>query len=548
MSKKIVYIVFLVICTNCLIAQTKEECYKMIVDGVEEMNRKNHVKSLEILTEAKTIAQENEWHKENFLALNNIGLNYYLMLDYGEALNNLYNAYLIALKELDRDSEMIALNNIAINYLKDDRLNKAKAYFEDAYNIAVELQDSLKVGIYSLNLASVSNELNEIDDADFFLTTAFEHLKKDSTYCNKKILTKVDNLILRKQYDKALSILNEQLPELDSVQIAEDRFQAFFLLTKIYQGKNQWTKAINSIKKIAGDSAVTLENRKDVYIQLADLYSQSGNLKSALAYKDSLIWSKDSLNKIKNGKLFENSRIKFELENYQKELSKSHEQLRKEKQKLYKVLGIIVLILLISFWTIRNYFFRIKKDRIIAQNNHKIAALEFEKEKNKKLILEKQLNEQNALILLEKERFKNEIEKKNRELTTKALSVSTRNDLIEDILKTLTDSKDVAQNEFLRRRIMELKKHLNKQSQWDDFFKHFEEVNQGFIENLKEKHPNLTAKDIRFLSYLYMNLSTKEIASLFNITVEACRKRKERIIKKMNIDETTSLFNYLSSF
>src|SRR5690554_4368830 len=548
MSKKIVYIVFLVICTNCLIAQTKEECYKMIVDGVEEMNRKNHVKSLEILTEAKTIAQENEWHKENFLALNNIGLNYYLMLDYGEALNNLYNAYLIALKELDRDSEMIALNNIAINYLKDDRLNKAKAYFEDAYNIAVELQDSLKVGIYSLNLASVSNELNALDDADFCPTTAFEHLKKDSTYCNKKILTKVDNLILRKQYDKALSILNEQLPELDSVQIAEDRFQAFFLLTKIYQGKNQWTKAINSIKKIAGDSAVTLENRKDVYIQLADLYSQSGNLKSALAYKDSLIWSKDSLNKIKNGKLFENSRIKFELENYQKELSKSHEQLRKEKQKLYKVLGIIVLILLISFWTIRNYFFRIKKDRIIAQNNHKIAALEFEKEKNKKLILEKQLNEQNALILLEKERFKNEIEKKNRELTTKALSVSTRNDLIEDILKTLTDSKDVAQNEFLRRRIMELKKHLNKQSQWDDFFKHFEEVNQGFIENLKEKHPNLTAKDIRFLSYLYMNLSTKEIASLFNITVEACRKRKERIIKKMNIDETTSLFNYLSSF
>jgi len=52
--------------------------------------------------------------------------------------------------------------------------------------------------------------------------------------------------------------------------------------------------------------------------------------------------------------------------------------------------------------------------------------------------------------------------------------------------------------------------------------------------------------DIRFLSYLYMNLSIKEISSLLNITPDACRKRKERIAKKMGLQETAELFPYLS--
>lgn len=146
MLKNIGYIFLFLLITSSLTAQTKEETYQMIVEGIGEMNLKNHTKSLEILTEAKTIAEANKWHRENFLVLNNIGLNYYLMLDYGEALNNLFNAYLIALKDLDRDSEMVVLNNIAIIYLKDDRLTKAESYFEDAYTIALEFQDTLKNG------------------------------------------------------------------------------------------------------------------------------------------------------------------------------------------------------------------------------------------------------------------------------------------------------------------------------------------------------------------------------------------------------------------
>jgi hypothetical protein len=57
----------------------------------------------------------------------------------------------------------------------------------------------------------------------------------------------------------------------------------------------------------------------------------------------------------------------------------------------------------------------------------------------------------------------------------------------------------------------------------------------------------LTITDIRYISYVYMNLDTKEIASMLNITPVACRKRKERIEKRLNLTEKISLNAYLLS-
>ena len=189
----------------------------------------------------------------------------------------------------------------------------------------------------------------------------------------------------------------------------------------------------------------------------------------------------------------------------------------------------------------RGYSDLIKKQRKI------IAELELEKQKTDTLLLKKELKEQNTLSSLEKEKLKSEIESRNRKLAAKAVSVSTRNELIENILNSFTTHFDWQKNSHLKKQVHELKSYLKKESEWEDFFTHFEEVNQGFIRNLKTKHPELTANDVRYLSYIYMNLTTKEIASLLNITVEACRKRKERIIKKMNLPEDINLYNYLSA-
>ncbi|WP_084015310.1 tetratricopeptide repeat protein [Moheibacter sediminis] len=527
-------------------SQTVEECDKILVEAVKEMNQKNHARSLELLTEVKSMAQTNNWSKQLFLAINNIGANYYLMLDYGEALDNYLEAYKIALKDLDAKHEMIVLNNIAILYSKDAKNDKAEEYFLKAYEIAKENNDSVKIGLYATNLATVANAENEIQKAESYIKIALPLLKNMPPVLAQAKITNAQNLVLKGKFEEAKEIALELLPTLKTSEFSEHRISIYMILSKVYENENNLPLAIDYVKRAGKDANVSLENKIDIYNRLTELYRKLNDNSVAFAYKDSVLFAKDSLSQIKNGKLFENSRIKFELQNYQKELSESQSKLKSERKLFYMILGGILFLILITLWAIWNYFSRLRQTKIIAESNQKIAELELEKQKNDKILLEQQLNEKEALTLLEQEKFKNEIEAKNRQLAAKALSLSTRNELIEDVIDSLSVHSEISQNPKLRKSISELKNQLKRDSDWDDFFSHFEEVNHGFLKTLKEKHPDLTSNDVRYISYVYMNLSTKEISLLLNITVEACRKRKERIIKKMNLAEDADLYNYLS--
>lgn len=61
-----------------------------------------------------------------------------------------------------------------------------------------------------------------------------------------------------------------------------------------------------------------------------------------------------------------------------------------------------------------------------------------------------------------------------------------------------------------------------------------------FQEDLKVMYPELTSYDIRLCTYLKAHLSTKEIATLLNITPDSVKKAKHRLRKKLLIRSDTS--------
>jgi predicted nuclease with TOPRIM domain len=125
------------------------------------------------------------------------------------------------------------------------------------------------------------------------------------------------------------------------------------------------------------------------------------------------------------------------------------------------------------------------------------------------------------------------------------LYLSGRNELIEEIINELSQIAVVNQNKDVSKYIKSLKEYIKTDSEWEEFVAHFEKVNPGLLKTLKEKHPELTAKDIRFLCYVYMNLDAKELSIVFNITPDACRRRERRLLQKMNLTTDASLFEYL---
>lgn len=544
-SKIVVLLLYLFMCTSAA-ANTIAHCDSLIKSGIDAMWKKDHIKSLELLTEARNLAEKNRWYKQQFLAVNNIGVIYYSLLDYGEALNHYLESYTIAVKELEPTDEMVVLNNIAILYSKEENFEKAREYFKKAYDIARENNDTRKIGLYAMNLGSMANEMRKPQEARKYILESLPFLEgiPELEIMAKSGLAENDLLMgnAKQAREKAQALYKK----VDNPNFNDMGLSLLFVIARSYTEEGNYPKAILATNDILATQP-NLDAKKNVYKLFADIYTKSKSYTTALQYKDSVIWAESELYKIKNGRLFETNRVKFDIQNYKNQIAINAEKLAAERKLFYYIIAVIIAIVTIIMLALRNLSVKHRQKQLVAESSKNAMALELEKEKNENLLLEQQIKEKETTALLEQERLKNEIESRNRKLSAKALYLSGRNELIEDILLSISGTTELGKNQELQRHIKTLKSHLKTNDEWDTFLTHFEEVNHGFLSRLKAKHPALTSNDIRFIAYIYMNLSNKEIASMLNITAEACRKRKERIANKMDLQDNTTLYDYLSA-
>ena len=83
---------------------------------------------------------------------------------------------------------------------------------------------------------------------------------------------------------------------------------------------------------------------------------------------------------------------------------------------------------------------------------------------------------------------------------------------------------------------------------WEHFSMNFDQVHSDFLKRLGEKHDHLSPNDYRLCAYLRMNLSTKEIASLMNISVRGVEASRYRLRRRLNLDTDVNLTEYLMRF
>ena len=142
-----------------------------------------------------------------------------------------------------------------------------------------------------------------------------------------------------------------------------------------------------------------------------------------------------------------------------------------------------------------------------------------------------------------------ELDLRNREMTAKVLTQVKRQELLTDIIKKLTDiasSKSASKN--IQSIILELKQSLEDKSQ-EDFDYYFVQTHPDFYHNLQADFPNLTPYELRLCAYLKMNLSTKDIASISNISPDSARTARSRLRKTLSIkNPDESLVNFLSKY
>ncbi|HSN60168.1 MAG TPA: triple tyrosine motif-containing protein, partial [Ferruginibacter sp.] len=185
------------------------------------------------------------------------------------------------------------------------------------------------------------------------------------------------------------------------------------------------------------------------------------------------------------------------------------------------------------------------------ENKFRIQQEKYEEEQKRLLYIhELERNKvESELVALGNEKLEAEINFKNSELASSAMHLVKKGELISKLKGELTQVMKGLENPQatgeLKKMIKALSDDDNMDKEWENFTKHFDKVQSDFIVELKEKHPTITGNELKLCAYLRMNLSTKEIAQLMNISVRGVEISRYRLRKKLQIASETSLFDYL---
>jgi ligand-binding sensor domain-containing protein/DNA-binding CsgD family transcriptional regulator len=207
--------------------------------------------------------------------------------------------------------------------------------------------------------------------------------------------------------------------------------------------------------------------------------------------------------------------------------------------KLANVLYFLLFI--VAIWGItRIHNIRLEKQRI-----------KFEKDEAQMRHLHELELEHNEreIIQLKNERLETELSYKNKELASTTMHLYKRGRLLGKIKEELAD---VTQNLKAREERLNFNKLVKliaeeekQDSDWEQFAIHFDQVHNQFLRNLKEKYPDLTPSDIKISAYIKMNLSSKEIAQLLNISLKGIEIARYRLRKKLNLESSVNLTDFI---
>ena len=262
----------------------------------------------------------------------------------------------------------------------------------------------------------------------------------------------------------------------------------------------------------------------EVKKQLSHAYEALGDFKSSLAYYKAY--------KALDGKIYDEERTKrfdelqtiFEIEKKEAALALQAEELKTldAEAKANRLSATLYGTGMVSFILISGLLFFGFRQRM------------------KKNQLEREQQE---------EKFRQELAYKKKELTSQTLHLVQKNTFIQEIQERLEQIKqepNLFQKEF-HKLISSLRRQAGEDETWEVFKSYFSQVHNDFDQNLKQVNSEVTENDVRLASFLRMNLTTKEIASLLNVLPDSVLKSKYRLKKKLQLAKEQDLNVYLST-
>jgi tetratricopeptide (TPR) repeat protein/DNA-binding CsgD family transcriptional regulator len=411
-------------------------------------------------------------------------------------------------EEIDNKTGIIHnKGNLGYLYEKTGDFEQSKSLYFELVDSLTRWEDKQNLPVIYYNLSSMYQKLQLPDSAIKYLQSAM--LISESTR-DTSLLTELygnygEIMMGKKLYDSAYIFLDKSV---------------------------QYARAI-------GDS----RNEFGSFKELLHLDTLRGNYHTAASRFRMMLALKDSIHKKDLTHNLKNSELRYENQKKDNRIALQQHQIdTAEKQKqtfiylfLFSLLSGALLLVIVL---------------LILKNKQRRQRL------HEKQMVIKDLKIKNDAISREIDqmrihRIEEEMKVKQREQVSNALALEQKDELLTLINKKITDAMredGILKIADLNGIVSNIKTQLLDSGEADLFNQKFSQLNEAFLSNLKQAHPDLTKSEIKFCAYLKLNLSGNQISKIQNVTTEAIRKTRYRVRKKMNLSPDESLEDYISNF
>lgn len=155
---------------------------------------------------------------------------------------------------------------------------------------------------------------------------------------------------------------------------------------------------------------------------------------------------------------------------------------------------------------------------------------------------------------IEQRHLKAELEHKAEDLAVSTMNLIRKNEMLQEIDSKIQKAADCIGSDTNRTAIMltqirqGIRENIAHDDDWQKFEQNFDVVYDDFLKRLGEKYPALTVSDKKMCAYLKMDLSSKDIAPLLNMTVRSVEMTRYRLRKKLGLDRAESLTGFLQNY
>ncbi len=307
---------------------------------------------------------------------------------------------------------------------------------------------------------------------------------------------------------------------------------ALGMLSKLALDENQQDLAEKYLLQ-ANDILLT-QNKKDYYAlisivnELANFYDQKKEYEKAFLYQKKATEYSNLL--YDQGQAETSKKLEAQFQTKEKDLKLESLTAKansiKKERILYIILGVIGLIG--AFFMFRSYHFKLR------------YSIEREKQLNtekKETEVELKLkNEEQARLKAEQELLTLQQQKLQDEVLASQLHLEHKNQVLKDIKNKLSSDSTV-----------NIKQVMREESMLDNDFEkakfRIQELHPNFFKNLAEySKQKLTPLDLKYCSYIYLGMDTKQIATILNVEPKSVRMTKYRLKQKFSLNKKDELY------